>query len=167
MSIFSKESGGIKQPLKLALGSADDWGSLTAEYVAEEREKALRTAEEAMQYAYDLILLEAQIRCTEYHAMKTEFPKNGLKYGYLNTYVRRDKNTNSMRFSQRAKISDTFTYRKNLRMSAGGYSIKSLRGSSAHDEEFYAACKTEDHYEILRKRGKDVRVAIRKVRRLR
>ena len=167
MSIFNKQSCKIKEPLKLALGGGDDWGKLTADSVKEERERALKAAEEVMQYSYDLILLEAQIRCSEYHAAKKEFSKKDLEYGYLNTYVRRDKDTNSMRFSKRAKVTDTFTFRKNLRMSAGGYSIKTLRGNSKHDEELYAACETEDHYEILRKRGKDIRVAIRKVRRLR
>ena len=151
----------VECPLELAIGEGD-LGQVSLENVVVQRRQTLKDATKLLEHAYDLVLLEAQLHCSNYHEEKNQFSK-GVSYGYLSTYVRRDSGTNSMRFCKRVPL-EKYVSRTNIKMTANGYSYSRLKRNAAHDEELSLAVRTEDEYEKLRSIGKKIKTAIRNIR---
>jgi len=152
-----------EEALELAEGEPSERDHLDPNEVRDQAIQAILQAKELLELVYDLTYLEAKLHCDTYHDGKKSFSDLGETYGYINSYVRRENGSNTLRFQYRRPTVTGSLIRENIRMPANGYTEASFK-RSAHEFETELAVMTEESYSRLRRRGKNVRTVIRKLR---
>lgn len=144
-----------EEVLELANGDREDRYDIDDSDIRLETIRVMKEIEDLSKLAYSLTFLEAKLHCDEYHETKSSFKEMGEKYGYINSYVRQESGSNTMRFQMKTPLNSKTNLidRQNIRMPANGYTATSFKNAS-HELEFNLCIETEKNYQRLRQQGK-------------
>ena len=150
--------------MNLANGHHSDREGLTVLEVARANIELMDHLMEGLQLSYALLYLQGVLHCDQFHEGKNSFSDVGETYGYTGSYVSIENGTLSCRFYERRPLPTGTLLRRSIAMKNGRYTRACFRRSAAHDYERELALMTEEQYSILRKTGKNLKNAIRKIR---
>jgi len=154
----------LNHVMALANGHHSDREGLTVLEVARANVELMDHLMEGLQLSYALLYLHAKLHCDQFHEGKNSFGDLGESYGYTGNTVRMENGSLSCRFYERRPLPSGRLLRRSIPMKNGRYTRGCFKRSAAHDYEMELALMTEEHYELLRKTGKNIKTAIRKIR---